>query len=376
MAVTHGSLFSGIGGFDLAATWMGWNNIFSCEKDRFCRNVLQYYWPNTKHYEDIYEFDATVYRGCIDVISGGFPCQPFSQAGQRKGKNDDRYLWPQTRRIITEVRPEWIVLENVAGLFTILEPESLSSVEIKAIELFCQDGEQAANSTILRLQRRVIGTIIEEIGSAGYLLPRLEDGTPIILCIPACAVNAPHRRDRTWFVAYADSLTDRQSETQRSGTDGRATAAKRRQSSSGHPEGCPVDADAPAPAGSKCNCRGRYGCHSKDEIQSGERGQYAQHDLHAHDLIASHARSKGLERNDREQDGHTSWQNCTPHWNEWPTQPPVCGRNDGISRAMDGITFRKWREESVKAFGNAIVPQVALELFRAIQQAGFKGRRP
>jgi len=155
--VRHGSLFSGIGGFDLAASWMGWENIFTCEKDPFCRKVLQHYWPQTTSHEDIYQLNATQYRGCVDIISGGFPCQPFSQAGRRKGKKDDRYLWPEARRVITEVRPEWVVLENVAGLFTILEPESLSDLEIKAIELFCQDSEQETSTTILRLQRRIIG---------------------------------------------------------------------------------------------------------------------------------------------------------------------------------------------------------------------------
>lgn len=200
----HGSIFSGIGGFDLAAEVIGWQNLFSCERHPFAKHVLQYYWPDTIHYDDIFQFDATVFRGRVDIITGGFPCQPFSSAGKRRGTQDDRYLWPQARRIITEARPRWIILENVAGLFTILEPESLSEVEIKAIELFCQDDGQPETVTIQRLQRRVIGSIISEISTAGYVLPQMEDGTPIVLCIPACAVGAPHRRDRLWFVAHTD----------------------------------------------------------------------------------------------------------------------------------------------------------------------------
>lgn len=215
--LTHASLFSGIDGFDMAATVKGWYNIFSCEKAPFCRKILKFYWPQTEQYEDIYQFDATTYRGTINVLSGGFPCQPFSTAGRRMGKADDRYLWPETLRIITEIRPEWIVLENVAGLFTILELESLSEMEVKAIELFCSDSEQEANATIIRLQRRIIGIIITEIRSAGYLSPQLEDGTPIVLCVPACAVNAPHRRDRTWFVAYRDRFGN-EGRPDRSGT--------------------------------------------------------------------------------------------------------------------------------------------------------------
>ncbi|WP_184549828.1 DNA cytosine methyltransferase [Mucilaginibacter sp. FT3.2] len=135
----HASIFSGIGGFDLAASWLIWENVFSCEKDPFCRKILQHYWPHTTHHDDIYQFKADRYRGLIDVLSGGFPCQPFSLAGKRKGKKDDRYLWPEARRIITEVRPKWIVLENVAGLFTILEPESVSEMKTQAIELFCKN---------------------------------------------------------------------------------------------------------------------------------------------------------------------------------------------------------------------------------------------
>jgi DNA (cytosine-5)-methyltransferase 1 len=91
----HGSLFSGIGGFDLAATWMGWENVFQCEKDAFCQRILKFYWPGAKLYGDVKEFDAVVYRGNIDVLSGGFPCQPFSVAGKRKGTSDDRHLWPE-----------------------------------------------------------------------------------------------------------------------------------------------------------------------------------------------------------------------------------------------------------------------------------------
>lgn len=286
----HGSLFSGIGGFDLAATWAGWGTVFHCEKDTFCRRVLNHYWPKAKSYGDIYGFNATEYRGLVDIFSGGFPCQPFSVAGKRKGKNDDRYLFPEALRIIREAGPRWIVLENVAGLFSILEPESLSEVEHKEIELFCKDDQQQANSIVLRIQRRVIGTIIREIGAAGYLLPQLEDGTPVVLCIPACAVDAPHRRDRVWFVAHAGGL----------------------------------------------------GCKAKSEA-----GTLAQ----------------------KRQEAPGTVKQCIvrPDWAHWPAQSILCSGNDGLPRELDGISFSKWRVESTHAFGNAIVPQVALEIFKAIE---------
>lgn len=92
--MTHGSLFSGIGGFDLAAAWAGWTNVFNCEIDPFCRRVLKYHFPESEQYEDIRTKDFTVWRDRVDVLTGGFPCQPFSLAGKRKGTADDRYLWP------------------------------------------------------------------------------------------------------------------------------------------------------------------------------------------------------------------------------------------------------------------------------------------
>jgi len=84
----HGSLFSGIGGFDLAAEWMGWENVFHCEWNEFGRKVLNHYWPNAKSYEDITQTDFSIHRGKIDVLTGGFPCQPYSNAGKRLGKED------------------------------------------------------------------------------------------------------------------------------------------------------------------------------------------------------------------------------------------------------------------------------------------------
>jgi DNA (cytosine-5)-methyltransferase 1 len=289
----HGSLFSGIGGFDLAASWMNWDNVFNCEKDPFCRKVLRHYWPKAHGYEDICGFDATLYKGTVDIITGGFPCQPFSVAGKRKGSEDDRYIWPEALRIIKEIQPAWIVLENVTGLLNILEPGSLSKVESKAIQLFYEDKLHEKNSTILSIQRRIIGAIISEIRSAGYILPELRDGTPVILCIPACAVGAPHRRDRIWFIAYAD----------RQGL-----------------ERWPVDT------------------HTQGKRK--EKNQY----------------SFGLPD--------------SSIWQTGPTQPPFCSRYDGVSWQLDGISISRFRKESLKAYGNAIVPQVAFSIFETIQNGG------
>lgn len=338
----HGSLFSGIGGFDLAATWVGWQNIFSSEKNPFCKTILQYYWPNIYHYDDIFQFNATRFRGCVDIISGGFPCQPFSQAGRRKGKADDRYLFPEACRIITEARPKWIVLENVAGLFSILEPDSLSEMEIKAVELFCENDNQHADSTIIRLQRRVIASIISEINSAGYVLPQLKDGTPVVLCIPAAALNAPHQRDRIWFVAHTDSYGDQQQQGNAirsiTGSAARRPQKRQRQRRTGIINGL---SDLLYP---------------KETINtnSKEHPKYAILDIAPPDPSTAHS--------------GTDWQHKIPGWETWPTEPPFCGGNDGLPTELDGTTLSAWRAESVKAYGNAIVPQVALEIFRAIEE--------
>jgi DNA (cytosine-5)-methyltransferase 1 len=159
----HGSLFSGIGGFDLASEWMGWENVFHCEWNPFGQKLLNYYWPNAITYHDITKTDFTIHRGAIDIITGGFPCQPYSSAGKRLGKEDERHLWPEMLRAIREIQPSWVVGENVRGLTN-------------------------WNGGL------VFDEVQAELEAQGY------EVTPFLL--PACAVNAPHRRDRIWFVAY------------------------------------------------------------------------------------------------------------------------------------------------------------------------------
>lgn len=162
--MTHGSLFSGIGGFDYAAQMIGWTNVFQVEIDDYCTKVLEKNFPNARRYRDIKEFNGTEYRGSIDVLTGGFPCQSFSQAGKRKGKDDERYLWPEMLRIIQNIQPAWIVAENVSGLLTMQNG--------LVFEQVCTDLEK-------------------------------EDYEVQPFIIPACAKNAPHRRDRIWIIANA-----------------------------------------------------------------------------------------------------------------------------------------------------------------------------
>ena len=132
MTLNHASLFSGIGGPEVAAAMLGWNNVFHCEINDFGRKILEYWFPESESYADIKTTDFTKYRGQIHVLTGGFPCQPFSYAGKRGGANDDRYLWPEFKRVISEVRPAWVVGENVAGITTMVEPGEVSQMDNQA----------------------------------------------------------------------------------------------------------------------------------------------------------------------------------------------------------------------------------------------------
>lgn len=190
--MNHASLFSGIGGFDLAAREVGWNNVFQCEIDPFCQSVLKYYFPKTVLYEDIKRTDFTSWKGKIDVLTGGFPCQPFSVAGQRKGADDNRYLWPEMLRVIRETRPLWVIGENVAGITNMVQPGSETDVETKG-----NQDEENYKETILE-QEYIINTICDDIEREGYSVQ------PII--IPACGVGAPHKRYRDSFPYVGDNI--------------------------------------------------------------------------------------------------------------------------------------------------------------------------
>ena len=183
----HGSLFSGIGGFDLAAWWMGWENIFNVEIDPFCRKVLKTHFPSAKQFKDIRKFDGRQYYGAIEIISGGFPCQPFSLAGQRLGSQDNRYLWPEMLRVIDEIRPSWIVGENVAGILSLVQPGV-------PVDLAIQTDFSKENQEIITEHEFIVETICKDIERIGYSVQ------PFL--IPACSTGAPHRRNRVWFIAH------------------------------------------------------------------------------------------------------------------------------------------------------------------------------
>ena len=369
----HGSLFSGIGGFELAAEWMGWDNIFHCEWNEFGQKVLKHHFPKSISYADITKTDFSIHRGTIDILTGGFPCQPYSTAGKRLGKEDERHLWPEMLRAIREIEPRWVVGENVRGLV------SWSG-----------------------------GLVFEEVQTdleaQGY------EVQPFLL--PAAGVNAPHRRDRIWFVAFKDTNSNGWDNIKRKEESG---IGEQRNSCTGDNERLRADDDKIGSIAnsedSRCGGWEREQCAiRKWELFSGEqRGGTLGCEVEgcSRKWIATNTKSKGPQKlssedkgwenrrldNDgkieyatdtncemlehRNGCGENGWDNKEIRtesfngprkWETFPTVAPICNGDDGLSNRLDSITFSKWRNESIKAGGNAIVPQVAQQIFKAIQE--------
>jgi len=288
----HGSLFSGIGGFDLAAEWMGWTNVFHCEMDSFCNRVLKHHFPQSIGYENIKETAFSIHRGDIDILTGGFPCQPYSMAGKRLGKQDERHLWPEMLRAIREIEPIYIVGENVRGLINWNEGV-------------------------------VLDEIYADLEAEGY-----EVGTFVL---PAIGVDAPHKRDRVWIVAYSDNNRHNAK---------RGEEEKKRE----------VQGNDWQEMGARQFDRASVSSATSDTNNARLQGREV---------------NGGFESGGKERD--QQFAGCiSSTWQDFPTQSPICGGDDGLPRELDNLTFSKWRKESIKAYGNAIVPQVALQIFKAI----------
>lgn len=335
---------------------MGWENLFHCEINEWCQKVLRFHFPKSIQYDDITRTDFTPWRGKVDVLTGGFPCQPFSTAGKRRGAEDDRYLWPEMLRAIREIRPAWVIGENVAGILSMVQPGSEVTVESQA-SLF----ETSDKETLLE-QEYVIETVCRDLEREGYSVQ------PIL--IPACGVGAPHKRYRVWFIA-----SDR--------SDARIEGLRQKRKDKVH--GCLVATDtygeklqkwlknngreieeeniARLDNGVERSCCIRAFADSDNERLS---------TIGITDRISSEEREK--KRRCLMQYTSNDWPALSAErWKDFPTQPPVCRRNDGLPFDVDylAISFTKWRQESIKAYGNAIVPQVAFEIFKAIETSTF-----
>ena len=316
--MTHASLFSGIGGAEIAASWLGWQNLFHCEIQEFQRKVLAYWFPNSISYEDITKTDFKEWRGQIDVLTGGFPCQPFSVAGKRKGAEDNRYLWPHMLRAICDIQPTWVVCENVAGILSMVQPGKEVNMGGKA-SLFEE------NYRTREEQLYTIEGICQGLEQAGYSVQ------PIV--IPACAVCAPHRRDRVWIVARLNTDTDCQR------CAGRGSQTYKRVKASKRPS---VFRKLERPCG-------------EQDVAHAKGARSARELFGKQEQIQSYGQNRRIGK---------------PDFQNFPTQSPVCSRDDGLSFRMAdlAVSFPKWRSKSIEALGNAWVPQVAYEIFKAIEK--------
>ena len=285
-------LFSGIGGFSLGLERTGgFETVAFCEIEEFPRKILAKHWPKVPIHNDVRTLDATQ-LGRIDVICGGYPCQPFSHAGKRLGAEDDRHLWPEMCRLIKELRPSWVIGENVAG----------------HISMGLDD-------------------VLSDLDALGY--------TAQAFVIPACAVNAPHKRDRVWIVGNSDKDIGEQStpvafdnEAEQHDIINICNAANTSEM--------------------QCNVSTQYRQQKqRQESKSGERDRFS---------IASNSnfiRQSGS-RTPRKSINSTS----AEHWETnksfnalgWPTEPAICGTNDGLPSGL--VSAR------LAALGNAVVPQI------------------
>jgi DNA (cytosine-5)-methyltransferase 1 len=353
MKLVHGSLFSGFDAPSIAASWMGWKNAFHCEINPFCNEILKYWFPDSEHYEDITKTDFSQWKGRIDVLTGGFPCQPFSLAGQRKGADDNRYLWPHMLRAIREIRPAWVIGENVAGILTMVQPGKETEVGSQT-SLFGEDNRKR----ILLRQEYVVETICKDLEREGYSVQPL--------LIPACAVGAPHRRDRVWVIAHR--------------TDSRTEDVRREREDKVLSDGIAPDTNGYGCLSSRtCEESERCRCGNDGESEKRKQSTEWSNGLHGFLRNASYPNDERLQRcsNNRkypkEREKSNDQQSCRSlctNWEKFPTQSPVCRGNDGLPFDVDNLTipFTKWRQESVKGYGNAIVPQVILEIFKAIEE--------
>lgn len=322
--MNHASLFSGIGGFDLAAEWMGWTNVFNCEWEEFPRQVLRHHFPKTKQYGDIKELDATAYAGRIDILTGGFPCQPYSFAGQRKGKQDERHLWPEMLRVVRECSPRYVVGENVRGLV-------------------------GWNGGL------VFEEVCADLEALGYAVQ------PFIL--PAASVGAPHRRDRVWFVAHSDHAGGGHQPAAVCGADEKVSkrdngpkSCYANQHNASNPEFLRLEhTQKPRGLG---DSKGEVRVKSSGGVEADGCVQHAADTMPRGGRQDNwHAESRQLNEKSKNND-----------WENFPAVAPVCGGDDGLPKELDGITFSKWRRESIKAYGNAVVPQVVHQIFKAIEK--------
>lgn len=304
----HLDLFSGIGGFALASNQAGFKTVGFCEIDSYCQAVLRKHWPGTPIHGDIRGIRGGDYCG-ISLLTGGFPCQPFSVAGRKRGKEDDRYLWPEMLRVIREARPRWIVGENVANIVNL-----------------------------------ALDQVHTDLEGEGYEVESV--------IIPACAVDAPHRRDRVWILAHSEH--DGLPCTPNGG--GVRTPVSEQSGGSNHTLNPAGTGEVSSPDSNVADS-GRSGQGGHQRIgETGTKGLPGGHPpergSHSRGEDVAHATTIHAQGLKKGQGKGEFGGGC-----RWLPEP-------GLGRVADGIPNRAHR---LKGLGNAIVPQVAQEILRHIR---------
>ena len=392
--IKHASLFSGIGAPELAAYWLGWQNVFHCEISEFCKTILNYWYPNSIGYENIKTTDFKKWQGEIDVLTGGFPCQPFSSAGQRLGANDDRYLWPEMLRAIREIQPSFVICENVAGILTMVQPT-------EAVKVGCTPSLFEENDNIYRKEQQfVVETVCTDLEREGYSVQ------PFV--IPACSVGAPHQRDRVWFIAQRNAsnscnartkgMQERKAEilSSRVTTDSacsRDTAQQTYQrieregrSNNGQQKEWRTTSERTdglyqlSRNSTDTMCAGFQ--ETRRELEAERIARYIQQDGLAtnsdgkrrQEVYNDDGQSEGAQKAERGAEQFSGTNRPQDWWRDFPTVSPVCIGNDGLPFDVSRLTisFARWRQETIKALGNSMVPQVVYELFKDIESQILK----
>lgn len=344
-------LFAGVCGFSLAAHQTRQiETVAFVEKDKYCQKTIKKNFPNVPIYDDIRTYNPE--PDSADIVCGGFPCQPASHAGLRAGTTDDRWLWPEMRRVIQRTRPTWVFGENVTGLLSLGEPATQT--------------ELVSAETATWLEDSILAGILDDLKQDGY--------TVRVFHIPAEAVWAPHERYRIWIVAYYTGGNDGQSKPQQEkrctpepgestepGTD-TYTGSWRRHQAHGTEYVCcgKLDADGtgephPYPIGQgqkrcRCQAHGQTGCAATAQLP----------DAWDEPWLQAATRLCGMD------DG-------LPHWMDKRQRLALkrLVRDYGAEAVeeetgLDLSRLDAWNRAQIKAMGNSIVPKIALEFFKGM----------
>lgn len=314
-------LFSGIGGFSIGLEKAGFETVAFCEIEEYPRAVLKRHWPNIPIYRDVRELTGKQLRadGIIpDVIVGGYPCMPFSLAGKRRGAEDDRHLWPEVRRLVNEIRPTWCIFENVAGHITMGLDEVLSDLEAQ---------DYAARPFV----------------------------------IPACGVDAPHRRDRVWIVAHANLSSDRRAS--RSNEEAYGEIPEWDNSRVANQSGKVFTTLADTNGNDRGRERSTEPQGRDTRLEHGgssERQPVGQSDEDVADTDSERGCGRDTQGQDAENVGQSSKhkRNNSRRMETWKPEPSV-------GRVVNGLPNRTHR---IKALGNAVVPQIPEVIGNIIMQ--------